>query len=99
VTDLDIDPRKAKVVEPTFWGLSVEETAEVLKISPQSVMRDWKMARAWFLAEFTRSRRNIHFSSLTLKLFPLSLQPLTAKTLLNLPVREIFLGTHGPCCA
>jgi RNA polymerase sigma factor (TIGR02999 family) len=47
-----IDPRKAKVVELRFFGgLSVEETAEVLKISPQSVMRDWKMARAWLLAE------------------------------------------------
>ena len=32
-------------------GLSVEETAEVLKISPQSVMRDWKMARAWLMTE------------------------------------------------
>src|ERR1035441_9276791 len=40
-----IDPRKAKVIELRFFGgLSVEETAEVLRISPQSVMRDWKMA-------------------------------------------------------
>jgi RNA polymerase sigma factor (TIGR02999 family) len=47
-----IDPRKAKVVELRFFGgLSVEETAEVLKISPQSVMRDWKMARAWLMTE------------------------------------------------
>ena len=47
-----IDPRKAKVIELRFFGgLSVEETAEVLKISPQSVMRDWKMARAWLMAE------------------------------------------------
>jgi RNA polymerase sigma factor (sigma-70 family) len=47
-----IDPRKAKVIELRFFGgLSVEETAEVLKISPQSVMRDWKMARGWLLAE------------------------------------------------
>jgi len=51
----DIDPRKAKVIELRFFGgLSVEETAEVLKISPQSVMRDWKMARAWLLAELAR---------------------------------------------
>jgi len=50
-----IDPRKAKVIELRFFGgLSVEETAEVLKISPQSVMRDWKMARAWLLAELAR---------------------------------------------
>jgi RNA polymerase sigma factor (TIGR02999 family) len=48
----EVDPRKAKVIELRFFGgLSVEETAEVLKISPQSVMRDWKMARAWLLAE------------------------------------------------
>ena len=47
-----IDPRKAKVIELRFFGgLSVEETAEVLKISAQSVMRDWKMARAWLLTE------------------------------------------------
>jgi len=42
-----MDPRKAKVIELRFFGgLSVEDTAEVLKISPQSVMRDWKLARA-----------------------------------------------------
>jgi RNA polymerase sigma factor (TIGR02999 family) len=50
----EIDPRKAKVVELRFFGgLSVEETAEVLKISPESIARDWKMARAWLLAEIT----------------------------------------------
>ena len=38
----------ARVIELRFFGgLSVEETAEVLKISPQSVMRDWKIAKAW----------------------------------------------------
>jgi RNA polymerase sigma factor (TIGR02999 family) len=46
------DPRKAQVVELRFFsGLSVEETAEVLKISAQSVMRDWKLARAWLARE------------------------------------------------
>ena len=50
-----IDPRKAKVIELRFFGgLSVEETAEVLAISPQTVMRDWKMARAWLLAELAK---------------------------------------------
>ena len=34
-----------------FFGLGVEETAEVLKISPQSVMRDWKLAKAWLERE------------------------------------------------
>ncbi|HVP00030.1 MAG TPA: sigma-70 family RNA polymerase sigma factor [Bryobacteraceae bacterium] len=47
-----IDPRKAKVVELRFFGgLSVEETAEVLKISAASVLRDWKLARAWLMRE------------------------------------------------
>jgi RNA polymerase sigma-70 factor, ECF subfamily len=47
-----IDPRKARVIELRFFGgLSVEETAEVLKVSPDTVLRDWKLARAWLLAE------------------------------------------------
>jgi RNA polymerase sigma-70 factor, ECF subfamily len=46
------DARKAKVIELRFFGgLSVEETAEVLKLSPQSVMRDWKLAKAWLSRE------------------------------------------------
>jgi RNA polymerase sigma factor (TIGR02999 family) len=46
------DGRKARVVEMRFFGgLSVEETAAVLKISPQSVKRDWKLARAWLKRE------------------------------------------------
>jgi DNA-directed RNA polymerase specialized sigma24 family protein len=44
-----------RVVELRFFGgLSVEETAEVLKISPQSVMRDWKLAKAWLQRELKR---------------------------------------------
>ena len=47
-----IGHRKAQVIELRFFGgLSVEETSEVLKISPQSVMRDWKLAKAWMLRE------------------------------------------------
>jgi len=47
-----MDPRKARVIELRFFGgLSVEETAEVLKISPPSVMRDWKLAKAWLSRE------------------------------------------------
>jgi RNA polymerase sigma factor (TIGR02999 family) len=42
------DPRKSQVVELRFFGgLSVEETAEVLKVSEVTVMRDWSMAKAW----------------------------------------------------
>jgi RNA polymerase sigma-70 factor, ECF subfamily len=48
----EVDERKSKVVELRFFGgLTVQETAEVLKISPETVMRDWKMARAWLLRE------------------------------------------------
>jgi RNA polymerase sigma factor (TIGR02999 family) len=47
-----VDARKARVIELRFFGgLSVEETADVLQISPQSVMRDWKLARAWLVRE------------------------------------------------
>jgi len=43
-----LDPRKGQVVELRFFGgLSVEETAEVMKISPETVMRDWKFAKMW----------------------------------------------------
>uniref|UniRef100_Q01P44 RNA polymerase, sigma-24 subunit, ECF subfamily n=1 Tax=Solibacter usitatus (strain Ellin6076) TaxID=234267 RepID=Q01P44_SOLUE len=53
-----LDSRKAKVIEMRFFGgLSVEETAEVLKISPETVMRDWKMARAWLMRELAAPRR------------------------------------------
>ena len=43
-----IDPRKSQVVELRFFGgLSIEETAEVLSVSPGTVMRDWTLAKAW----------------------------------------------------
>jgi RNA polymerase sigma factor (TIGR02999 family) len=43
-----IDKRKSRVVELRYFGgLSVEEIAEVLKVSPVTVMRDWSMAKAW----------------------------------------------------
>lgn len=47
-----LDPRKSKVVEMRFFGgLSVEETAEVLEISPVTVKREWRAARAWLYHE------------------------------------------------
>ena len=50
--------RKAQVVELRFFGgLSVEETAEVLKISPETVMRDWKFAKNWLHARALAPRR------------------------------------------
>jgi RNA polymerase sigma factor (TIGR02999 family) len=46
------DARKARIIEMRFFGaLSVEETAEVEKVSPDTVLRDWRLARAWLLAE------------------------------------------------
>jgi RNA polymerase sigma factor (TIGR02999 family) len=50
------DARKAQVVEMRFFGgLSVEETAEALKVSVDTVMRDWKLAKAWLLRELSGS--------------------------------------------
>jgi RNA polymerase sigma factor (TIGR02999 family) len=47
-----IDPRRVQVVEMRFFGgLSVDETAAVLQVSPQTVMRDWRLARAWLARE------------------------------------------------
>jgi DNA-directed RNA polymerase specialized sigma24 family protein len=45
----EIDPRKARIA-----GLDVKETAEVVGVSPDTVMRDWKLARAWLLGELRR---------------------------------------------
>jgi RNA polymerase sigma factor (TIGR02999 family) len=47
-----IDQRKSQVVELRFFGgLSIEETAEVLKVSPETVKRDWRLAKAWLRRE------------------------------------------------
>jgi RNA polymerase sigma factor (TIGR02999 family) len=52
LTDLAaLDPRRAQVVELRYFGgLGVDETAQVLHVSPETVMRDWKRARAWLRA-------------------------------------------------
>ena len=51
-----IDPRKVRVIELRFFGgLTAEETATVLKISPNSVLRDWKLAKSWLLREMSRT--------------------------------------------
>lgn len=53
-----IDKRKSQVVELRFFGgLSVEETAEVLKVSADKVMRDWGLARTWLYREMRRGER------------------------------------------
>jgi RNA polymerase sigma factor (TIGR02999 family) len=55
-----LDPRKGRVVELRFFGgLSVEETAEVLHVSPETVLRDWKMAKAWLFRELGRAEATV----------------------------------------
>jgi len=54
-----IDPRKGRVVELRFFGgLTVEETAIVLHISPDSVARDWRLAKMWLMREMDRADSN-----------------------------------------
>lgn len=48
----ELDHRKSRVVELRFFGgLGVEETAEVLNVSPETIKRDWKLAKAWLRRE------------------------------------------------
>ena len=50
------DPRKSQIVELRFFGgLSIEETAEVLDVSPGTVMRDWTLAKAWLRREMSNN--------------------------------------------
>ena len=52
-----LDPRKSAVVELRFFGgLSVEETAEVLKVSSETVLRDWKFAKSWLRRELSKEK-------------------------------------------
>ena len=53
-----VDARKSRVVELRYFGgLNLEETAEVLQISPETVLRDWKMAKTWLFRELTTGRQ------------------------------------------
>ena len=50
----EIDPRQSRVVELRYFsGLSIEETAEVLGVSPATVKLDWSMAKAWLRREMS----------------------------------------------
>lgn len=52
----DLDARKSRIIELRFFGgLSIEETAEILKISPVTVTREWRAARAWLRREMSSS--------------------------------------------
>jgi RNA polymerase sigma-70 factor (ECF subfamily) len=49
-----VDPRKSRIVELRFFGgLSVDETAEVLKVSTDTVLRDWRLAKLWLMREMS----------------------------------------------
>jgi RNA polymerase sigma factor (sigma-70 family) len=53
----DVDPRKVRVVELRFFaGLTVEQTAEVLKVSIDTVARDWRLAKVWLHQELQKGR-------------------------------------------
>ncbi|MGH9879981.1 MAG: ECF-type sigma factor, partial [Pyrinomonadaceae bacterium] len=54
----EIDPRKSQIVELRFFGgLTIDETAEALAVSPGTVMRDWTLAKAWLRRAVTRDIR------------------------------------------
>jgi len=55
----EIDPRKSRMVELRFFGgLSVEETAEALNVSPRTVMREWSLARDWLYRELSKENKS-----------------------------------------
>jgi RNA polymerase sigma-70 factor, ECF subfamily len=55
----EVDTRKSEVIELRFFGgLTVEETAAALDVSPETVMRDWKLAKAWLLRELSKEDRH-----------------------------------------
>jgi RNA polymerase sigma-70 factor (ECF subfamily) len=55
----ELDPRKSQVVEMRYFaGLSLKETAEALKVSAETVRRDWKMAQAWLHRELSRNKQD-----------------------------------------
>lgn len=55
----EFDQRKSQIIELRFFGgLSIEETAEVLDVSPGTVMRDWTFAKAWLRREITSQNRD-----------------------------------------
>jgi RNA polymerase sigma-70 factor, ECF subfamily len=52
-----LDERKSRVIELRYFGgLSVEETASALKVSPDTVMRDWRLAKVWLRREMRTAR-------------------------------------------
>jgi DNA-directed RNA polymerase specialized sigma24 family protein len=55
-----VDARKSQVIELRFFGgLSVEETAHVLNVSADTVLRDWRLAKLWLLREMSHKKINV----------------------------------------
>ncbi|HTS75924.1 MAG TPA: ECF-type sigma factor [Bryobacteraceae bacterium] len=55
-----VDPRKARIIEMRFFaGLEIKETAVAIGVSPETVMRDWKLAKAWLLKELAGRERHV----------------------------------------
>ncbi|HEV2667787.1 MAG TPA: ECF-type sigma factor, partial [Blastocatellia bacterium] len=55
----EIDPRRSRMVELRFFGgLSAEETAEALNVSPRTVMREWSLARDWLYRELSKGKKS-----------------------------------------
>ena len=56
----ELDPRQGRIVELRFFGgLTVDETAAVLGISPKTVKRDWSIAKAWLHGELKQGHGNV----------------------------------------
>ncbi len=54
-----IDPRKARIVELRFFGgLSIKETAAVLNVSEETILRDWRLAKVWLLRQLSQGQRD-----------------------------------------
>jgi RNA polymerase sigma factor (sigma-70 family) len=55
----EMDPRKSQIVEMKFFGgLTTEEVAEVLKVTPRTVEREWRKAKAWLNRAISKGRLN-----------------------------------------
>ena len=61
-----VDERKSRTIELRFFGgLSVEETAEVLHVSSDTIKRDWRLAKLWLLRELTGANELIRLTTRT----------------------------------
>ena len=90
-----VDERKSRVIELRFFGgLSVEETASVLSVSPETVMRDWKLAKAWLMRELRGEGPNHFFNAASqLRTTVMVTRSLPRRSCLSESVRRMRLRT------